>query len=182
MNMKAQFWSFDVIFSIVIFSVAITVLAFTWYQINSQLSIAYGNGAMIMQMQASALASTLLSPGSPSNWNSYVNTTNASTWSGISIGIGTNTSSIDPNKLYTLMSMANYNYQATKQALGVGFDYYISITGQTSRGGALNISIGENPGTHRALTVYVEKRSSYIDGMPVQVVIELWTNTPFGVE
>ncbi len=180
--MKAQFWSFDVIFAIVIFSIAITILAFTWYQINSQLSIAYGNGATVMQLQASSLASTLLSPGSPSNWNSYVNTTNQSTWSDIGIGIGSNTSSIDSNKLYTLMSMSNYNYQATKQALGIGFDYYITITSQTSSGGALNISIGENPGTHNALTVYVEKRSSYIDGTPVQVTIELWTNTPFGVE
>ncbi|MGC8652279.1 MAG: hypothetical protein ACP5UH_03460 [Candidatus Micrarchaeia archaeon] len=180
--MKAQFWSFDVIFAIVIFSIAITILAFTWYQINSQLSIAYGNGATIMQLQASALASTLLSPGSPSNWNSYVDTTNPATWSGIGVGIGSNTSSIDPDKLYTLMSMSNNNYQATKQALGIGFDYYITITGQTSSGGALNISIGENPGAHNSLTVYVEKRSSHIDGMPVQVTIELWTNTPFGVE
>ena len=40
-NMKMQFWSFDVIFAIVIFSVAITILAFTWYDINNQLSLAY---------------------------------------------------------------------------------------------------------------------------------------------
>jgi len=181
--MKAQFWSFDVIFAIVIFSIAITILAFTWYNINNQLSLAYGNGATIMQLQAASFAKTLLSSGSPSNWESIVNTTNTNTWNFTSIGIGaTNGTGISSKKLYTLMSMANYNYQATKQALGIGFDYYITITSTSSNGGSISATIGMNPGKGRALTVYVEKRSSFINGNPVQIVIDLWTNTPIGVE
>jgi hypothetical protein len=181
--MKAQFWSFDVIFAVVIFSIAITILAFTWYNINNQLSLAYGNSATIMQLQSLSFAGTLLSPGSPPNWDSDVNTTNINTWNFTSIGIGSaNGTGISSKKLYTLMSMANYNYQATKQPLGIDFDYYITVTGTSSNGGSLNATIGISPSKGHALTVYVEKRSSFIDGNPVQIVIYLWTNTSIGVE
>jgi hypothetical protein len=72
--------------------------------------------------------------------------------------------------------MANNNYQATKQELGVGFDYYVIITG-----GQMNITIGSNPATGGALTTYVEKRSAFIGGTPVIVKVELWTSTPLAI-
>ncbi|MGC8669552.1 MAG: hypothetical protein ACP5TL_00135 [Candidatus Micrarchaeia archaeon] len=178
--MKAQFWSFDVIFAIVIFGVAITIIAFTWYQISTQLSLSYGNGAAIMELQADTLAKSLLSEGYPSDWESLINTTNSSTWKYVSIGI-LNRTGISIKKLYAFMSMSNSNYQATKQALGIGFDYFIVIESKLYNNG-INITIGRNPAKNNALTIYVEKRSSFINGVPVEINIYLWTQTPFGVE
>lgn len=177
-NLKAQFWSFDVIFAIIIFSVAITILGFTWYNISNQLSLAYGSGSAVAQLQAHALSQNLLSPGSPANWQNVVNTTNTLTWSNVSVGLGTvaSQSNISISKIYTLMSMANINYQATKQELGVGFDYYIVITGSS-----INITIGKNPSTNGALSVYVEKRSAFVSGTPVVISSIVWTNTGLAV-
>lgn len=177
-RLKAQFWSFDVIFAMLIFGVALTVLAYTWYNINNQLSLSYGNGGIIMQMQAQALAQNLVSQGTPASWTGSVNTTNTLTWSNVSVGIGSSQTgtNLSIKKIYTLLSMTQTNYQATKQLLGIGYDYYIIISG-----GGINITIGENPITNSALTIYVEKRSAFLQSTPVTVTVELWTNTPLGI-
>ena len=179
--MRAQFWSFDIIFAIVIFSVALTLLVYTWYNVNSQLSLMYGNGGTIMQLELQSLSRSILSQGSPSYWNSMVNTANSSTWSGISVGLasGPHTTELSQGKLYTLMAMASNStgYQNTKQVLGVGYDYFITI-----RGGGLNVSIGENQATHGALTTYVNSEQAFIGSTPVSIEVEVWTNQPFGVE
>ncbi len=186
-RIKGQFWSFDVIFAIIIFGVAITVLAYTWYNVNNQLALAYGNGATIMQLQAESLAQTIMSPGNPDNWQSIVNTSNAGTWDSVSIGLtdGNGSSSISPGKLYALMSMANYNYGGTKGPLGVAYNYYIVIQqsgGPTSSANeAGNITIGSNPQNGKSLTTYVYKRVAFLDGAPVTIYIEVWTNTPLAV-
>jgi hypothetical protein len=178
-SFKAQFWSFDVVFALVIFGVALTVLTYTWYNINNQLSLAYGGGDTILQMQVKSLASSILSTGAPSNWQSITNTVNTMTWRNISIGLASAplSSNLSSSKLYTMASMANYNYQATKQPLGMAFDYYITITSNPSVGAGLNISIGKNPQTNGALTTYVERRSAFINGIPVSIEIIAWTNT-----
>ena len=179
MNLKAQFWSFDVIFAVVIFSVAITILAFTWFNVNNQLSLSYGSGTTLMQLQAQALSQTIFSTGSPSNWQTRINTTNTLTWSAVSVGLmsTSGTANLSTNKVYTLLSMSNYNYQATKQSLGVAYDYFITIRNNPLYGAGLNITIGKNPTKNRALTVFVEKRSAFINGIPVALNITLWTNT-----
>ncbi len=176
--LKAQFWSIDVIFAVLIFTIALTILGFTWYNVNNQLALSYGSGSIIAQLQVHTLAQNLLSPGSPAGWTSSVNTTNSLTWANVSIGLSTSASStnISVSKLYTFMSMANNNYQATKQELGIGYDYYITITG-----GQFNIAIGSNPATGSALTVYVEKRNAVLSGTPVIMKVILWTNTPLAI-
>ncbi len=178
-NLKAQFWSFDVIFAVIIFSFAITILAFTWFNISSQLSLGYGNGSGVMQLQLKSLSQNLLSPGYPANWQSAVNTTNATTWSGISAGLATSQSgtTLSSGKVYALMSMSNFNYQASKQLLGVGFDYYIDIRSSPKIGSGINITIGSNPFNKGALTIYVSNRNAVMNGVPVNVQMILWTNT-----
>ncbi|MGC9099553.1 MAG: hypothetical protein ACP5HW_03365 [Candidatus Micrarchaeia archaeon] len=174
--MKLQFWSFDVIFAMIIFGFAITILAFVWYSINNQFSLAYGYGVSSMQIQAQTLANRLLTPGVPSSWSSLVVANNPSTWGNITIGLmGANGVSLD--KLATLESMSLYNYQATKQAMGVGFDYYIVI-----KYDGLSFGIGSNPYTHSALSIYVVNKPIMINGMPASMQVMLWTNTSFGVE
>lgn len=174
-NMKMQFWSFDVIFAIVIFSVAITILAFTWYDINNQLSLAYGSGSTIMGIQAQTLIQNILSTGSPGNWDSMVNLTNVTTWGDVGIGLGSS-SGISPAKLYTFMAMANQNYEAAKQSLGVSYDFYIDIYNSN-----MNITIGRNPAHNNAFTVDVATATSEINGSPVTVKAMVWTNTPLGI-
>ncbi len=178
--MRAQFWSFDIIFAIVIFSVALTLLVYTWYNVNNQLSLVYGNGASIMQLEVQGLSRSILTEGSPPYWNSMVNTSNPSTWSGISVGLATgpHTAELSQSKLYTLMAMAanSTGYQETKQVLGIGYDYYIAISG-----GGINVSIGENPATGGSLTTYVNSEHAFIGSTPVKVQVEVWTSQPFGV-
>ena len=50
--------------------------------------------------------------------------------------------------------MSNYDYQATKPELGVGFDYYITI-----RGGAIDLRIGRSPELKNA----VQRGAVYLD-------------------
>lgn len=178
-NFKAQFWSFDVVFALVIFGVALTVLTFTWYNINNQLSLAYGGGDTILQLQAKSLASGILSTGVPADWQSIANTVNTATWSNVSIGLAAAPmgSNISTSKLYAMASMSNYNYPATKQLLGMAFDYCIMITSNPTNGAGLNITIGRNPQTNGARTTYVERRSAFINGIPVSMKIIAWTNT-----
>ncbi len=178
-SFKAQFWSFDVVFALVIFGIALTVLTFTWYNLNNQLALAYGGGDTILQLQTKSLASGILSTGVPTNWQSITNTVNTATWSNVSIGLASAPlgSNISTSKLYTFMSMSNYNYQASKQTLGMAFDYYVTITSNPTVGAGLNITIGRNPQTNGALTTYVERRSAFINGIPVSVRVMAWTNT-----
>ncbi|MCL5101780.1 MAG: hypothetical protein M1544_00260 [Candidatus Marsarchaeota archaeon] len=180
-RIKAQFWSFDIIFAIVIFTVAMTILAYTWYNIDNQLSLSYGSGAETMQFETQVLAERLMTPGAPANWESLINAANSSTWNYISIGLTTapNSSTISEQKVYTLMAMANYNnsnYQATKPAMGIGYDYYITITGKN-----INIEIGENPAEHNALTSYVYKTRAVFGNEPVLVKVAVWTNEPIAI-
>ncbi|MGC8478708.1 MAG: hypothetical protein ACP5NE_02160 [Candidatus Micrarchaeia archaeon] len=176
--LKAQFWSFDLIFSIIIFSVALTILTFTWFGVNSQLSLAYGNGATLMQLQASTFAQTLMSPGAPSDWAGLVNTTNPSTWGPVSIGLASRPGSttLSLQKIYAFMSMANANYQATKPYLGIAYEYYVVI-----KGPAFNITIGSSPSQGKALTTYVVKKSVVVDGSPAVMDVIVWTNKPLAV-
>lgn len=184
-SLKAQFWSFDVVFAIVIFSFAITILAFTWFNISNQLSLGYGGGSQIMQLQLQSVMQNLLSPGIPSNWQSSINTTNPSTWSGILVGLASSQGSysLSSSKIYSLISIANYNssdYQATKQIIGTGFDYYITIKSVSDVGSGVDINIGSNPQANGALTEYVDKEYANLNGIPVVVQVVLWTNTTLG--
>ena len=176
--MKAQFWSFDVIFAMVIFAFTITILAYVWYGINSQFSIAYGNGVGNMEAQLRGLTVKLLSTGTPSDWNSAINVTKTSTWANVSIGLSTGTGrSLSMQKIATLSSMANYNYQETKPLLGVGYDYYILIIGSN-----FVIPIGLNPSANGAVTVQVETEPVIINGNSATIKIMIWTNSSFGVD
>ncbi|MGC8571852.1 MAG: hypothetical protein ACP5RI_01970 [Candidatus Micrarchaeia archaeon] len=176
--MKGQFWSIDAMFGLFIFSIALVIAAFIWSTVNNQISTSLSSGATMIKLETQTFAASLLSKGSPSNWYSVVNTTNISTWQDIYIGLESNnqTKAISQNKLAALVSMSNYNYQATKQALGIGYDYYIDINGKT-----LNINIGKNPLTYNAVTIFKVNEFSYYDNEPVNVSIYLWSNTTLGI-
>lgn len=174
--MKLQFWSFDVIFAMVIFAFAITILAFVWYNISNQFSFAYGYGSSSMQVQAQALANRLLTPGTPSFWSSMIIANNVSTWNSITIGLLGENGQVSPEKIAALESMSNYNYQATKQAMGVAYDYYILINYQ-----GIKFGIGLSPYSANAMSIYVVNKPIVINNTPATMQVMVWTNTSFGV-
>jgi hypothetical protein len=181
--LKLQFWSIDLVFAIVIFSGAIILLSVVWVSINSQFSSSYGFSIGIMQLQLNSLLQRLQSQGSPANWDSFVAANSTGTWSNISVGLESSTGggTLSRNKVFALLGMANTNYQATKQLLGVGYDYYITISSQTVQN-QYNISIGLNPATRNATAIQTATVPVIFDnGQSGVMRVIVWTNTTFGV-
>ena len=178
--MKGQIWSLDLIFAVVIFSFTLTVIGVTWLHISNGLSSTYGNTQGVMYTQAGAMSDVLLSAGAPTDWQSVVAATNSMSWTGIAPGLEATSGEpqISQPKLYTLMSMAASNYTATKTLFGIGNDYYIIITSPGS--GVANITIGRNPLNSNASSIFVNRRSAILNGNPVWVQVELWSNSTAG--
>lgn len=173
-SFKAQFWSFDIVFAMVIFMSAITILAITWLNISNQLSISNGGIITLMQLQAQQVGQNLASQGTPGNWYSLVNASLPSTYSNIAAGLASSqgSSSLSSQKLYTLLSMVNENYSDAGLAFGATYDYYIII-----KGGPFNITMGRNPITNGAVTTFINKRSAFINGIPVTISVYLWSSS-----
>lgn len=176
--MKGQFWSFDMVFGIVLFVFGLLILTYSWTTISDGYSSTSSNNAGIMQSQLTQLNSILFFQGTPSNWNSVINVSNSLTWGGISIGIGTGnpSRSISDKKLMAFVSMSNTNYQLTKEELGVAYDYYINITSNE-----YSITLGKNPNKFNATSINVLREPVLINGDPAEAQIIIWTNTTFGI-
>ncbi|MGI0141339.1 MAG: hypothetical protein ACREBF_01660 [Candidatus Micrarchaeales archaeon] len=181
--MKLQFFSFDAIFAIVIFTFAVSLLAFMWYTINSQIAVASSGGVQSMQIQLESLSERILGNGYPADWYSIVDTGNTLTWSNISIGIGNGASgAVSMQKAAAFASMANGNYPLTKSLLGTGYDYYITIA--TSN---YQIAIGKKPipqiggPLNSGLTQQTTSKAVTINGQAANMQIYIWTNSSFGV-
>lgn len=178
--MKAQFWSFDVIFAMVIFGTALALLTFAWSSISGQLANTYGLGLQSMQAQLSNLQNRILAQGTPQNWNSQINISDTGTWNNVSIGLGTGQGSqLSLQKIYELAAMTNHNetsYQATKQLIGVGYDYYITVQTQN-----FTLAMGSYPFDKNPYAVQTTTKSAVLDGMPATIQIMVWTNETFGV-
>lgn len=176
--MKAQFWSFDIIFAIIIFVFAVIILTVVWIDVSGQFAIAYGSNLINMQSQVQSLSAQILSPGTPANWNYLVNFNSPAGWSNFSIGLSNGTVGVlSQKKINTLANMSRINYQDTKPPLGIGFDYYITILGS-----GINNSIGFNPGLTNVTSVQVTTIPAVLNGNTVRVQIQLWSNSTLGIE
>lgn len=165
------------IFAVVIFMAAITILAYVWVTMSGQLSLSNAGGIQLMELQLQNVGSNLLNKGSPTNWDSIVNVTNSTTWSNITVGFGSPSGSgLSFSRINTFIAMANANYQATKPLIGVGYDYYIVITGS-----GYNVTVGRNPSKYNALSVQTMSQPVIVDGSPAQMRLDLWTNTTLGI-
>lgn len=165
---KLQFWSIDFIFSIVIFGVMISILFYAWFNLNTEMSSSFNNN-QVMQIQAQAFVSKLLSTGSPSNWYSYVNTTNPATWQYIQIGLVSSGSEISTQKLFALMAMSNSNYTISKEALGISYNYYIQVYNSQ-----FSLDFGVNPKANSSINVYSTERNILINGNPAVLKIYIF--------
>ena len=180
--MKLQFLSFDVIFAIVTFAFAVSMLAFVWYNINSELDLSSGTGVQNMQIELQSFSDKLLGSGYPNNWYAGITVSNTLTWSNMSIGLGgAAPGSISLAKVTAFESMASGNYLATKPMLGVEYDYYVTI-----RGSNFIIPIGRAPSPSpgsglNGVTVQSTTKAVEINGQSASMQIYIWTNSSFGV-
>jgi hypothetical protein len=177
-SFKGQFWSFDMVFAMVVFMAAITILASTWLSISNQLALSSSGIIELMQLQVQQVSQNLVSAGTPVNWQSIVNTSQPSTFSDVSPGLAASvgSSSISSAKLYTLISMVNKNYSAAGLSFGATYDYYINLAG-----GSINVSIGKNPLTNGAVTTFVSTRSAFMNGVPITIKVYIWSSHPSAV-
>lgn len=176
--MKVQFWSFDLVFAIIIFILAMVVLTFVWVNINNEFSISFSSNVAHMQSQLVETSGQIMSSGYPFNWEHVVNTNNPPSWANISIGLGNGTyGGLSFPKIRTLSFMSESDYQATKAPLGLAYDYYITITGS-----GMAYSIGINPSSENVTSVQVERFPAVLNGNPVTVQIQLWSNSTLGIE
>jgi hypothetical protein len=177
--MKAQFWSFDIIFAVIIFVFAVVILTLIWINITDEFAISYGTNLARIQAQLQSLGIQLLSAGSPPNWNSVMSLGSSGTWENLSIGLGNGTvGGLSQQKINAFYNMSATNYQASKPPLGVAYDYYITVAGS----GVNTVAIGMNPAVTNVTSVQVTTLPAVLNGKPVQVQIQLWTNSTLGIE
>jgi hypothetical protein len=178
--MKAQFWSFDAIFAIVVFGSALMLITFVWLGVSSQFSLSFPLGTQLMQAQVQSLQNRIVSQGTPASWYVSVNALDTSTWNNISVGLGTGVNGqLSPTKIMAFLAMSSGSsatYQATKQLLGVSYDYYIVINATN-----YTISLGLPPYKMNPYAVVVGRQSATLNGVPVAMQVILWTNKSFGV-
>lgn len=176
--MKAQFWSFDIIFAIVIFIFAVILLTYIWVNISGELAVASGQNVAKLESQLQILDTQLTSTGSPQNWNTKVNLNEPNTWPNVSIGLGNGMNgTLSLGKIREFQNMSLTNYQDVKPSLGVAYDYYITFTGSN-----INMSIGHNPALANVTAVQVLSEPVVINGNPAQMQVELWSNSSLGIE
>jgi hypothetical protein len=163
----------DMIFAIVIFSIAILLLTYAWFSISQQFSITYTNTLSNMQTNAQQLSNRLVTTGSPASWYYSMDPSNLSTWTNMSIGFAEiNGSALSSAKIAKLEAASQVNYQASKQLLGVNYNYYIQIYSPQ----LYNYTIGLNPSLYNATTVVVSSTPIIMDnGVPATLKVILWT-------
>lgn len=177
--MKAQFWSIDLTFAIIIFTAAMLLLSIVWISVNNQFSVTYGYGIGTMQAQLNGLLLRLQTPGSPANWNTAILENNTATWGNVSVGLTLgNSTAVSQKKVFALIAMSNAGYQQSKQSLGIGYDYYITISSPDE----YNVSMGLNPKGRNPTAIQVGTLPLTLDnGETATMRVVIWTNTSFGV-
>jgi hypothetical protein len=173
--MKLQFWSMDMIFAIVIFAITMVILTYVWFNVSQQFSITYSNAYGNMQSDMQQLTNRLLTTGTPSNWYYSVDPANLSTWTNTSIGLASSTGGrLSEAKIAKLYALSLINYDASKQLLGVSYNYYIVIYSPQ----LYNLTIGPNPLAYNATTVVVQDTPVILDnGVPAELRVMLWTTS-----
>ena len=128
---KAQAWGFDLFAAIIIFLFGI--LFFYFYTIN------YSNSGeenfSVLQREGETIADSLLSEGSPQNWNK----TNL-----VRIGLITD-GKINDTKLQHFYELARDNYALTKSLFRVNDDYYVSFQEPVNINSSSVEFIGQQP-------------------------------------
>jgi hypothetical protein len=165
----------DMIFAIVIFAITMVILTYVWFNVSQQFSITYSDTYSNMQSNMQQLTDKLLTTGTPSDWYYSVDPANLSTWTNTSIGLAGSTGGpLSEAKIAKLNAVSLINYEASKQLLGVSYNYYIVIYAPQ----LYNLSIGLNPLDYNATTVVVQNTHVILNnGVPAELRVMLWTTS-----
>ena len=126
---KGQVWSYDLMMSSILFVIAMGILAFFWWSARTNMT----EEKDTMTLESIKVADNLVSPGSPTDWQSSIDVNDQSTWSNVQqIGLGRSWSASDSNvlsidKLYSFQTMSSNNYSLTKSKLRLRYDYYVQF-------------------------------------------------------
>jgi len=118
---------------------------------------------------AERIAETLLSPGSPSDWETPGHYMDEVRQLGIATRFG---NEISPDKLGSFKAMATGYYDETGNLLRAGGDYYILIEQTDDSGGVLE-EVGK-PYPSDAQYVAIATRGVTYDGHPCRMRVFLW--------
>ena len=163
MNMKGQYFSFDAIIATVIMVLAFSSLVAYWYGAQTVVeSRTYSRLA-----DANRIAESLLSPGSPSNWND-LGDINQIRQIGIATSFG---NELNRSKVDDFEANANgANYAEFGNLLRAGGEYFILI--ERTDTGDIIAAIGHS---HvNANVTAVANRGATLDGRPVRMRVFLW--------
>ena len=168
MNMKGQYFSFDAIIATVIMVLAFSSLVAYWNGAQSLVeSRTYGRLA-----DANRIAESLLSPGSPTDWDGK--SISDIRQIGIATGFG---NELNNSKVEKLSEQANSNYKEVGNLLRAGGDYFILIERTNTAAGETEIiaEIGNKDyDLVDAKYVAVANRGATLDGRPVRMRVFLW--------
>lgn len=121
---KGQVWSYDLIVGSLLFVLAMAILAFFWWSV--QTNMAENKDAIIRD--SIKVTDVLMSPGIPPNWDQLVNLSNQTTWSSVQqIGLADSwgNSSLSINKIYALYNMSVTNYSYSQSLIRSNYNYYL---------------------------------------------------------
>ncbi|MCX6777631.1 MAG: hypothetical protein NT157_01980 [Candidatus Micrarchaeota archaeon] len=165
---RGQFFSYDAIIATVVFLIAAMLVLNYWWSSLSSMSAQYGS----LMPEAVSVSSSLLTQGSPANWDA----TNAKR---IGLAKGANSPEIDQMKFASLRALASSDYEGTKGLLGTRHQFFISLSdsaGPLACGGSDCIA-GEYPSAiYNPMDQVTIERIVLYEGKSAKLSIILWEN------
>jgi hypothetical protein len=169
---KGQFFSYDAIIAGALFSVLIALLFIYWSAIHALIF----NQLDDMYRVGISISDTLLTPGSPSNWGSWVAnppqppTQIAAHQVGLTNDFGS--MRLNGTKVDNLNTLVNSSYEIVKEKLGSGrYNFWITITGYNNANGGGIGSQPLNPTGKITIT-----RPVIYQNNPANLTIVVWMN------
>jgi nitrogen fixation-related uncharacterized protein len=123
---RGQVWSYDLIVASIIFVIALSILAFFWWSVRTNL--AEDKEAIVRE--SLKVSDVLMSPGIPENWNDLVNLSDSTTWSQVEqIGLAQSwdNHSLSVDKVYKLINMSSANYSYVQNRLRSNYNFYMEF-------------------------------------------------------
>ncbi len=157
MSSKGQFFSYDAIAAGAIFVLALSLLMTYW------LSTSGGTGADYSR-ESFRIAETLLTPGSPADWESGAPKI-------IGIVEKPNSKEISPEKLSKFREIAGEDYEALKPILVVETEYWIEFSGENIDCSG-SCSFGKKP--PGGSEIFSTTRLVVMNGKPAALRVVLW--------
>ena len=175
--LKGQYFSFDAIVAAVIIVMAFSALLTYWYS----LQYVTESRSYDLRVEGMRMAESLLSPGSPANWEESLSMQGTQPISsirqiGLTNGFSNELSADKINKLFVLANTDSAGYLRAKNLLRSPTDFQINIAQADGRIDSPDFEIlpigHEVP--KNATEVAVVYRGATFAGRPVQVKVTLW--------